>query len=111
MRKAPEVPSIIFPHHPDGQATTWMPASTSGSVTFSGNGSAHEPSSPLDLHLIHLLFRPEIVSKLLHVVIVLSCPYFLIQKLLFIYALAVLKTAQYVVILLSKTSSTYLIKH
>lgn len=53
------LPSYDLPHHPDGQATTWIPISASDSVTLNGNGSPHEPSSPLDLHLIHLLFKPE----------------------------------------------------
>lgn len=58
--KAPVVPSIIFPHHPEGQATTWMPASTSGSVTLNGKGSPQDPNSPLDLHLTHRLCKPKI---------------------------------------------------
>lgn len=58
---APDVPSIIFPHHPEGQGTTWIPCCDSSSVTFIGNGSRQDPNSPLERHLIHLLLKPEII--------------------------------------------------
>ena len=51
--------SIILTHQPDAQGTASKPFSFSICVALYEKGSLHDPNSPLDLQLTHLLKVPD----------------------------------------------------